>query len=141
MASNQAFPIETRLFINNQVWCIFRVLLNAGHHMADVVQFVEAKSGKTLSVYNPFDESVVTANIHVAGKGDIDDAVSAAESALKGPWGNFSGVQRAACLNKFADLLEKNAEKLAYLDAICMGMPVAVNAGFIVPASASVFRC
>ena len=104
-------------------------------------QFVEAKSGQTLSVYNPLDESVVTADVHVAGKEDIDDAVVAAEAALKGPWGSFTGAQRAACLNKFADLLEQNAQKLAYLDAICMGMPVGVNAGFIVPSSAAVFRC
>jgi aldehyde dehydrogenase (NAD+) len=109
--------------------------------MTEIVQFVEAKSGQTLSVFNPFDESLVTANVHVAGKQDVDDSVAAAEAALTGPWGSFTGAQRAACLNKFADLLESNAEKLAYLDAVCMGMPAAVNAGFIVPTSASVFRC
>jgi len=109
--------------------------------LTDNDQFTEAKPGQTLSIINPFDENVVTANVHVAGKADVDDAVSAAEAALVGQWGSFTGAQRAATLNKFAELLEKNAERLAYLDAVSMGMPVAINAGFVVPACASVFRC
>lgn len=42
---------------------------------------------------------------------------------------------------KFADLLEKNAAKLAELDTICMGAPIAPNAGFLIPTAAAVFRC
>jgi aldehyde dehydrogenase (NAD+) len=80
--------------------------------------------------------------VDVAGPSDIEDAVAAAKAAFTtGPWSTFSGAQRAACLNKFADLLEENAEELAYLDALCMGMPSGINAAFIIPQAAAIFRC
>ena len=114
----------------------------AGWGITNGQKYVESKSGDTLTVVNPFDESIVTAGLHVAGAQDIDDAVSAAKNAFTtGPWSTFTGAKRAACLNKFADLLESNANELAYLDSICMGMPAAVNSGFVVPMTASVFRC
>ena len=103
---------------------------------------MEAKSGERLTIVNPFDENVVTTDLHVASADDINDAVLAAQTAFaSGPWSTFTGQQRAACLNKFADLLESHAEELAYLDAICMGMPVGINSGFVIPTTASVFRC
>ncbi len=103
---------------------------------------MEAKSAERLTVINPFDESVVTTDLHVASEQDIEEAVLAAQAAFTaGPWSSFTGSQRAACLNKFADLLEKNAEELAYLDAICMGMPLGINISFVIPTAASVFRC
>jgi aldehyde dehydrogenase (NAD+) len=47
--------------------------------------------------------------------------VTAAREALHGPWSGFTGLQRAKCLFKFADLLEQNAEEAAYYESICSG--------------------
>jgi aldehyde dehydrogenase (NAD+) len=106
------------------------------------LQFVQSKTGSTLTIINPFDESVVTTMVQVAGPADIENAVAAANAAFTtGSWSTFTGAQRAACMNKFADLLEVNAEQLAYLDAVCMGMPSNLNVQFFIPAAASVFRC
>lgn len=44
-------------------------------------------------------------------------------------------------MNKFADLIDKNAKELAELDALSMGMPSGANAGFLIPEAAAVFRC
>ncbi|RFU32937.1 hypothetical protein B7463_g3409, partial [Scytalidium lignicola] len=112
---------ETGLFINNE--------------------FVDSKSGETLTLINPFDESKIPAAVQVAVEADIDAAVAAAQAAFKtGPWSTYTGAQRAAHLFKFADLLEKNAKEIAELDSLCMGAPVAPNAGFIIPQAAACFR-
>jgi aldehyde dehydrogenase (NAD+) len=84
-----------------------------------------------LTVTNPADDSVVTSDVQVAGAADVDAAVAAARAAFKGPWKKFSGAQRAACMNKFADLIEANTEKLAKLETVAMGQPVAVGKVFI----------
>ena len=92
---------------------------------------MKSKSGETLTVTNPNDDSVVTKDVQAAGADDVDAAVAAARAAFKGPWRKFSGQQRAACMNKFADLIEANVEKLAKLETIAMGQPIAVAKAFI----------
>lgn len=120
--------IETRLFINNEVRSSARLL----HPPANPpYQYVKAKSGETLTVKNPVDDSIVTSDVQVAGEADVDAAVAAARAAFKtGPWKKFSGAQRAACMNKLADLIEANLEKLVTLETIAMGQPIAVGKVF-----------
>lgn len=91
---------------------------------------------------NPFDGTKIPAAVQVASEAEITAAVSAAQAAFKtGPWSTYTGAQRAVPMLKFADLLEKNAAKLAELDTICMGGPVGPIAGFLIPAAVAVFRC
>ena len=91
---------------------------------------------------NPFDGTKIPALVHVAGEAEIASAVLAAKAAFKtGPWSTYTGAQRAVPMLKFADLLEKNAAKLAELDTICMGAPLSTGAGLMVPQAATVFRC
>ena len=80
--------------------------------------------------------------MQVAGEADIEAAVSAAKAAFKtGPWATYTGAQRAVLMLKFADLMEKNAAKLAELDSICMGGPARMHFGAVVPAAVATFRC
>jgi aldehyde dehydrogenase (NAD+) len=103
---------------------------------------VDSKSSETLSLVNPFDGIKIPAAVQVAGEAEIALAVSVAKAAFKtGPWSTYTGAQRAVPMLKFADLLEKNAAKLAELDTICMGAPLSTTAGFLVPQAATVFRC
>jgi aldehyde dehydrogenase (NAD+) len=57
--------------------------------------------------------------------------VAAAKAAFKGPWKKFTGAQRAACMNKLADLIEENIDELARLESIAMGQPIGVAKAFI----------
>ncbi|KAG6997360.1 Aldehyde dehydrogenase, cytosolic 1 [Fusarium oxysporum f. sp. conglutinans] len=83
---------------------------------------------KEWKLVSPVDDSVVVNDAILAGKADVDRVVAASEEAFRqGPWSTFSGIQRAACLNKFAALVEKNAEYLAYVESLPTGRPV----GFI----------
>jgi hypothetical protein len=61
----------------------------------------------------------------------VDAAVAAARAAFKGPWRKFTGAQRAACMNKFADLLEAQIDKFAKLETIAMGQPLSVGRVFV----------
>ncbi|KAH6677258.1 putative aldehyde dehydrogenase [Halenospora varia] len=113
--------IETRLFLNNE--------------------YTNARSGEYLCVTNPFDGSLVTSHVETAGKEDVDLAVSYALSAFTaGPWASFTGAQRAACMNRFADLAENNAAELAYLETISMGRPIATLLGMDIPHMAACYR-
>jgi aldehyde dehydrogenase (NAD+) len=95
-----------------------------------------------ISVTNPYDDSLVTGGVEVAGAEDIDLAVASATAALRtGPWGIFTGAQRAACMLKLADIVEKNAEDLAYLESISMGRPIATLLGMDIPHMANCYRC
>lgn len=66
----------------------------------------------------------------MASEKDVNDAVAAAKAAFPG-WSLKAGHKRAAIMLKFADLLEKNIEKLAKLESLAMGQPVSVAKGMI----------
>jgi aldehyde dehydrogenase (NAD+) len=103
---------------------------------------VTSKSGETLTVCNPYDDSIVTSDVQVAGPEDIDAVVSAAKIAFKtGPWSKFTGAQRSACMLKFADLAEQNMERLALLESAAMGKPVRDLYGFDIPHMVGCYRC
>ncbi|KAJ5085670.1 hypothetical protein N7532_010441 [Penicillium argentinense] len=91
-------------------------------------EYVDAKAGKTFTLYNPTDDSVVSEMIPIAKEDDVDAAVDAAEKAFNGPWSKFTGSQRSACLRKLADLLEEDDRliKLLTLDAQSTGNPVSI---------------
>ncbi|KAF1811492.1 putative aldehyde dehydrogenase [Eremomyces bilateralis CBS 781.70] len=102
MATDGISSYRTQLFINNE--------------------YVDAKSGKTLDVYNPTDESLVCKGVHIAGEADVDAAVDAAVAAFKkGPWNTYTAVQRSAVMNKFADLIESRVAEFVRLETLAMG--------------------
>ncbi|TFD20883.1 phenylacetaldehyde dehydrogenase StyD [Cryobacterium sp. TMT4-10] len=71
---------------------------------------------------------------------DIDDAVKAARAALNGVWKKTPGVQRGKLLNKIADLIERDGEYLARLEALDIGKPVAQPGMLDIPNAAATFR-
>jgi aldehyde dehydrogenase (NAD+) len=116
-AEKQEF--ESRLFINNE--------------------FVHAKSGKTITVKNPVDGSIV-GTAEVAGPEDVDDAVAAASAALKGEWSTFTGPQRKNCITKLADLIEKRIPELARSETLSMGVPLMISQYFLHPWGVNTLR-
>lgn len=90
--------------------------------------YTPTKSGKTYKLYNPTNDTIISENIPIADEKDVDTAVEAAENAFNGPWSEFSGAQRSACLRKLADLLEEDDRliKALTLDALSTGNPVSI---------------
>ncbi|KAL4890516.1 aldehyde dehydrogenase domain-containing protein [Aspergillus ambiguus] len=100
---------HTKLFINNK--------------------YVPAKSGTRLTVRNPFDGSTVTDAIHCAGEEDVNDAVTAALAASRGPWSQMPGQERAKRMLALADLLDAHANELTKLESLSIGLPIAISRG------------
>ncbi|WP_416139209.1 aldehyde dehydrogenase [Halomonas sp. HK25] len=90
-----AMPNVYKLFINNE--------------------FVDPDDEIFFPSYNPF-TGEVHAKIPQASSGQVARAVAAARDAFNNSWGGFSGLERANVINKFADLLEGDAEKMAILE-------------------------
>ncbi|TXI90833.1 MAG: aldehyde dehydrogenase family protein, partial [Cupriavidus sp.] len=72
---------------------------------------------------NPADEAPL-ARVAQGTAADVDLAVQAARRALK-VWNGMRAAERARILNRFADLLEANAEELITLESLDGGKPLA----------------
>lgn len=91
-------------------------------------------------MYNPADDSLI-GEINLAGEAEVDAAVAAAREAFEtGPWSTYTGAQRAAVMNKFADLIDANVGEIAKAESQAMGQPISLAAGMIVPAAAACWR-
>jgi len=66
--------------------------------------------------------------------------VTAALAAYKGPWSTFTGTQRSACLLKVADLIEAALPKVAEVETLSMGTPIAIQLNTVGPAMVTMFR-
>ena len=71
---------------------------------------------------NAWDGTRIT-DVVVAGEAEVDAAVAAARAAFKG-WKTMAPLEHTAILNRFADLLEQNAEQLAQIECLELGKPI-----------------
>ena len=84
-------------------------------------ELVDAADGATEEVVNPANGEVI-AEMPLSGEEDVNRAVAAAKGAFEG-WARTTPGERAAALNKLADLLEEHAEELSDLEAADAGKP------------------
>ena len=72
---------------------------------------LEGRGGRTAPVFNPaFGEQ--TSVVALAGREDVDAAVSAAKRSFAG-WANTPALRRARILNRFLRILDENTDELA----------------------------
>jgi len=111
---------ETRLFIDGK--------------------FVDAKKGGRLESVNPATGEVIAE--YAAGTAeDIDRAVAAALKAFKsGGWSKLAPRARMEVMNRFAALVDENAEALAVLETLDMGKPIADVVNIDLPAVVETIR-
>ncbi|KAI0716189.1 aldehyde dehydrogenase [Cerioporus squamosus] len=84
-------------------------------------KWVDGADGTTIDVINPTNGKLITKIAEGTPK-DVDTAVKVAARAFDTVWGlHATGSQRARLLNKLGDLMEKNAETLAALEALDNG--------------------
>jgi len=114
--------IPTGLFINNE-W----------------VDSTE-KNGKTIDIVNPSTGETIT-SITEGTEADVEIAVNAAEKAFNTTWGlNTPGFERGKLLIKIAELIERDVDILASIEALDNGKTFGVAKAFDVTESAAVFR-
>lgn len=84
----------------------------------------DAEGGKTFATINPATGQVL-AEIAECSAADVDKAVAAAREAFdNGPWPRMAPAERKAILQRFATVIEANAEELAELETLEAGKPI-----------------
>ncbi|MFU2208975.1 aldehyde dehydrogenase family protein [Solidesulfovibrio sp. C21] len=101
-------------------------------------KWVESSCGKTFEATNPANGETL-ATCANACPGDVDMAVAAAWDAFPA-WKKTSPQERAAMLNKIADLIDENAEHLAMVETCDNGKPIRETRNIDVPLSSDHFR-
>ncbi|MEA4828135.1 MAG: aldehyde dehydrogenase family protein [Clostridium sp.] len=101
-------------------------------------QWRDASDSTTIKTYNPATGGLL-AEIADASEKDVDDAVKAARKAFR-TWGKTAPAERAAVLNKIADIIDENAEYLATIETMDNGKPIRETTGADIPLAADHFR-
>jgi len=78
-------------------------------------EWVSALDGETFETTDPYTREV-WATLPRAKQADADRAVEAASAALDGPWGQLTASARGLLLYRFADLIARDAERLAGIE-------------------------
>ncbi len=103
-------------------------------------RWVESASGKTFPTVNPATGEEIC-RVAEADAADVDKAVQAAREAFeKGPWRKMAAAERGKLLYKLADLIEKNADELARLEALDNGKPYHVARTADLPLTIGCYR-
>ena len=102
-------------------------------------RWVESASGKTFPSVNPSTGEEIC-RVAEADAADVDRAVSAARAAFNGSWRKMAAAERGKLLNRLADLIEKNADELARLEALDNGKPYKVAKAADVPLTIACYR-
>ncbi|MBV9302389.1 MAG: aldehyde dehydrogenase family protein [Acidobacteriaceae bacterium] len=119
--SAQAQVKQTKILINNE--------------------WVDSVSGRTFDTVNPATGEVI-AKVAEADAADVDLAVKAARKAFhsKSPWRKMSASERGKLISRLADLIEKNADELATLEALDNGKPRHIARTADLPLVAACYR-
>ncbi|MBB3142466.1 betaine-aldehyde dehydrogenase [Halomonas organivorans] len=83
---------------------------------------VDATSGETFAVINPFDGSTL-ADVQQASEADVDAAVAAARRGQR-VWASMSGMERARVLQRAVALLRERNDEIAELESRNTGKPI-----------------
>ncbi|CDD77524.1 aldehyde Dehydrogenase [Cryptobacterium sp. CAG:338] len=101
-------------------------------------EWVDAFDGATLDSFCPATGEKLS-TIADATREDVDRAVEVAWKAFE-TWGKTDKTERAAILNKVADIIEENAEKLALLETLDNGKPIRETRAIDIAYSVDHFR-
>jgi len=97
-----------------------------------------AKSGEWIDLTDP-STGKVYGRLPRSGSEDVNLAVESANKAFKS-WSDTPSNDRAACLNRLADLIAKNAEPLACAESTDNGKPIALASSVDIPRAESNLR-
>ena len=84
-------------------------------------KWVEAKSGKTFPVENPFNQQIIS-HVPDSDNHDVNEAVSAANTAYN-DWHKMSASERRDLMKELANKSRENANELAKTISMEMGKP------------------
>ena len=101
-------------------------------------QWIDASDGATFQTRCPANGEGL-ATCAQATREDVDQAVDAAWAAFKS-WKNVTTNERAAILNRIADIIDANAEHLAMIESLDNGKPIRETMAIDIPYASRHFR-
>ncbi|MCK6616467.1 MAG: aldehyde dehydrogenase [Cyclobacteriaceae bacterium] len=101
-------------------------------------ELVEPVSGKYLDNYNPA-EGKVYSLVPDSATADVNNAVEAAQQSFEA-WATMPVEKRSATLQKIADLIDRDLDKLALAESIDQGKPVKLAKAVDIPRASSNMR-
>jgi aminomuconate-semialdehyde/2-hydroxymuconate-6-semialdehyde dehydrogenase len=102
-------------------------------------RFIGSASGRIFDKRSPLDNTLI-GHVHEGGQAEIDAAVNAARSALKGDWGRMPVAKRLALLNELANGITRRFDDFVAAEEADTGQPHAVIAHAFVPRGAENFK-
>ncbi|GAA5809235.1 hypothetical protein MFLAVUS_002640 [Mucor flavus] len=117
-SKGQEVKVHTHLFINNE--------------------FVPG-NGPLIETINPATEEVIC-SVHSADESDVNAAVKAAKTCFQSTWRKVSPSEKGRLINKLADLMERDKDEIALLDALDNGKAFTVARDVDVTDSIACFR-
>ncbi|KAI7861686.1 aldehyde dehydrogenase domain-containing protein [Spinellus fusiger] len=118
LSSGKEIEVFTHLFINNE--------FVPGH-------------GPLIETINPVTEQVIC-SVHSADENDVNAAVFAAKTCFQTTWRKVAPVERGRLLNRLADLMERDKNELATLDALDNGKAFTIARDVDITDSIACFR-
>lgn len=115
-----------------------KVKLQAAYQLYIDGQWKDASDKATLKTYNPATGELL-AEIADAAEKDVDEAVRAGHKAFQ-TWAKTTATERAAILNKIADIIDANKEFLATVETMDNGKPIRETMAADIPLAADHFR-
>jgi aminomuconate-semialdehyde/2-hydroxymuconate-6-semialdehyde dehydrogenase len=100
-------------------------------------RFVRGK--REFADVNPADGTLI-AQVAEADEAQVDEAVGAAQRALRGEWGRLGVRERTARLHKVADAIEKRFDCFVQAEVADTGKPISLASKLDVPRAAANFR-
>ena len=103
-------------------------------------QWVEARHGRTLEVYDPALGEIID-HVPAGDADDVDVAVSAARRAFEdSPWRRMTVSERGRLIHRLGDLMLEHADELAAIESIDNGKPLSVARAADAPLAADMFH-
>ncbi len=103
-------------------------------------RWVVPVEGKSFPVLDPNTNEVVAA-IYQGGAAEVEAAVQAARRAFdEGSWGRMTARERGLLLDRLADIVERDGERYAYLEALDTGKVIMQAIYFDVPQGVDALR-
>ena len=96
------------------------------------------KPSSRFKTVNPATEEVI-AEVGMAGKKEVNQAVKAAQKAFEGPWGKMTGAERGKYLFRIARLIQERAREFAIIESMDGGKPIRESRDVDIPLVAAHF--
>ena len=110
--------------------------------MKQILNFINGEyqaTGRSFEKRSPLNGAVI-AQVHEAGRAEVDAAVAAARAALDGPWGRMSVAERVEKLYAVADGINKRFDEFLAAECADTGKPRSLASHIDIPRGAANFK-